>query len=376
MLLLLVALLIAVVPANTVVDWRTISLSDRPINLTSHTGTLWVCGTDELIASSSDAGTIWQTKHREVDGEVLTQISFINEKVGYAAGTNGLVLWTTDGGEHWKPTRSGSESPTFLFFADEHHGIQSTRSRTSITLDGGLSWQQITVIDSNRDLKKFPYVGGIAALDADHYMILLLQGPLSDWRFLSTQDAGKTWRVIEIPAVGLLSLVVRDGKYWAFGHEVIERDKPGGGYGVALVLYSADGEHWEHGTRSPKEYIDCNTQGCLIWDGAIVDVFNEKPVFTVVPPGGNLTNKWASTGATVCSVSTVLNCVAASQSEELPERPSDALEGWHAGIPFLEPDIPGCIHCSHSYTSGLPPGGFVRPAVHYPGQCARAVHGS
>jgi hypothetical protein len=36
---------------------------------------------------------------------------------------------------------------------------------------------------------------------------------------------------------------VHEGEYWAFGHELVHREK-GGGYGVPLTLHSKDGETW------------------------------------------------------------------------------------------------------------------------------------
>ncbi len=346
-LFLTVVLLMVATPAFAANSWQTISLPSRALNITSHSDVFSVCGTDELIASSTDAGKTWQIKHRQTDGEVLTHIGFINGKIGYAAGSNGLLLWTQDGGDTWKPTPSDSELPIRVSFADGLHGLRSTRSGVAMTADGGATWQRITAMKSIKDLEKFTYVGGLAALDANHCMILLMQGALSAWRFFATADAGKTWTVAEIPSIGLRSLVVRNGEYWAFGHEVIEKDKPGGGYGVALALHSADGKHWEHGVRSPKEYIECNAQGCLLWDGAIVDVFHNKPIFIIVPTAGALTNKWAAGGGNVCSVGDDLKCASATQSETLPARPTDNVQGWLRSWSSPEPEEPGCIRCSY-----------------------------
>jgi hypothetical protein len=55
-----------------------------------------------MILSSKDGGTTWETKHQNLDGEVLLDISFANERVGHVAGTGGLLLSTDDGGQTWK----------------------------------------------------------------------------------------------------------------------------------------------------------------------------------------------------------------------------------------------------------------------------------
>lgn len=79
--------------------WKATPVPFRPVNVTAIGGVLFVCGADEMILSSKDNGLTWETKHQNPDGEVLLKISFVDEKVGYAAGTGGLLLSTVDGGK-------------------------------------------------------------------------------------------------------------------------------------------------------------------------------------------------------------------------------------------------------------------------------------
>src|ERR1700751_5188781 len=81
--------------------WKPMPVPFRPVNVTAIGGVLFVCGADEMILSSKDNMT-WETKHQNSDGEVLLTISFVDEKVGYAAGTGGVLLSTVDGGQSWK----------------------------------------------------------------------------------------------------------------------------------------------------------------------------------------------------------------------------------------------------------------------------------
>ncbi len=323
--------------------WRFISLPFRPINVTSVADTLWVCGADEMIAKSEDAGQTWQVKHEKVDGEVLLHVGFVGEKTGYAAGTNGLLLWTKDDGETWTSSKADSETILDISFTDGIHGIRHTRSAVEMTSDGGATWTPIAALRSNEGLAKFKIIWAVAALDANHYAILLKEGPYSDQLFFVTGDGGKNWKAVYLPSVGLRSLVVHNGEYWAFGHEVIEKDRQGGGYGVPLALRSPDGVNWKHAVRSPNEYSDCNAQGCILWDGAIVDLYHEKPLFWKLPADGSLTPKWAAARGSVCSVGSALKCAIARPSGALPRRP-EMDRPINLSINSAVP-VPGCLIC-------------------------------
>jgi photosystem II stability/assembly factor-like uncharacterized protein len=48
--------------------WRTVELPARPLNVAENSGTLWVCGADELIAESDDGGKTWTAKHTSRNG--------------------------------------------------------------------------------------------------------------------------------------------------------------------------------------------------------------------------------------------------------------------------------------------------------------------
>jgi photosystem II stability/assembly factor-like uncharacterized protein len=323
--------------------WQPVSLPFRPIDVTSAANTLWVCGVDEMIAKSEDGGQTWQLKHENADGEVLLHITFVGEKIGYAAGTSGLLLWTKDDGETWTSGKAGSETILDISFADDMHGIRHTRSAVEMTSDGGATWTPISALKSNEELAKFKIIWAVAALDANRSAILLKEAPYSDQIFFVTGDGGKNWRTVYIPSVGLRSLVIHHGEYWAFGHEVIEKDQPGGAYGVPLALHSTDGVNWQHGMRSSNEYSDCNAQGCILWDAAIVDLYHEKPLFWALPADGSLTPKWAAARGTVCSVGSVLKCAGAKPSGAPPRRP-EMSRPITIAINSQAP-LPGCLIC-------------------------------
>src|SRR3954471_20913307 len=89
-------------PPEAVNNWKVVESAFRPVNLAAQGATIWVCGVDETISSSKDGGTTWETKHQNLGGEILFDIAFVNDKVGHAAGTGGILLATDDAGQTWK----------------------------------------------------------------------------------------------------------------------------------------------------------------------------------------------------------------------------------------------------------------------------------
>lgn len=90
-------------------EWRTVELSARALNVAENNGTLWVCGADELIATSADGGNTWTSRHSSKNGSLLLTVGFANEQFGYAAGTGGQLLITRDGGNTCDSTKVPSQ---------------------------------------------------------------------------------------------------------------------------------------------------------------------------------------------------------------------------------------------------------------------------
>src|SRR5256885_12999759 len=52
-------------------EWHARSLPFRVLNATNSGSSLWVCGTDEAVAVSTDAGEHWQVRPTAPDGAAL-----------------------------------------------------------------------------------------------------------------------------------------------------------------------------------------------------------------------------------------------------------------------------------------------------------------
>lgn len=117
---------------------------------------------------------------------------------------------------------------------------------------------------------------------------------------------------------------------------------------MAMALHSKDGKNWIHGVRAPNEFSSCNSQGCILWDGAIVELYHDKPVYYAVPAQEKLTPVWAEAKNVLFSVGASLTC-AESETVEIPiarvpkNRPSSG-----SIDPFLIQSLPfpaDCLSC-------------------------------
>jgi len=323
-------------------QWNRASTPFRAANVTAVENTFWACGANESIASSSDGGKTWTLAHENRGGGTLLNILFVDSKAGHASGKGGRLLSTVDGGTTWQSHNVGQ--PVWMFsFADANNGIAVIggsreipieqwgdsplmQGPVKLTHDGGEHWEDIPALDSDQ-LRPFNFVLGVAALDAMHYLMIRQQPEVADI-FVVTSDGGRTWKVVsqrddatnrELPAW----VFAHGGEYWAFGMELVHREKAGG-YGVPLTLHSRDGEAWTHGANGGlHEYGGCNPQGCYLWDGTVETLYGDKQQYWAFPQNGSLSfSRWAiAAGSYACTVTSELECGSATITEQPQPRP-------------------------------------------------------
>ena len=67
-----VALFMTTATTVTASAWSSVTLPSRPLFITAQGNTMWVCGADEMIASSSDGGKTWTAVHSATGGLLLS----------------------------------------------------------------------------------------------------------------------------------------------------------------------------------------------------------------------------------------------------------------------------------------------------------------
>jgi Photosynthesis system II assembly factor YCF48 len=320
--LLLLPVLFSNAVVSTASEWRTVQLPARPLNIVENSSALWVCGADGLIAVSADGGTTWAQKHLVKNGNLLLTMGFVDEQFGYASGTGGEILFTKDGGNTWDSRKAPADVVYEAAFYDERHGIIHTAHAVYFTADGAVTWTSVPIDLASDDLKHFSHVLSVVAVDPKQMAIVLSEGNSSvyAYKLLLTKDGGANWSAHDIPSTGLGKLSAHAGEYWFAGMEVIEKDKPGGGYGVPLIMHSADADSWTKLPRwSKHEFSECNSQGCLYWDGAGVQLPLAGPLsFWTFPAEKTVTATWAFAKGNICSVSTELRCAVAATTQTMP----------------------------------------------------------
>jgi len=226
-----------------------------------------------------------------------------------------------------------------------------------VTVDGGQSWKPIKIAPDPDEDRPFTYVLSLHALDTQHMLVVMSEGNSGVYhsKYLITNDGGLNWKWLDIPSTGSIAIVTKAGEYWFSGHEVIEKDKPGGGYGVPLIMHSQDGEKWTHLPRwSQKEFSTCNPQGCLYWNGAGVRIPPaDPPAFWAFPTEKSLSAKWAVAQGSICTVSTDLKCAAVAEINTMPPytEASTHVPGPIAPPPLDAPVREGlqCLFCDYDH---------------------------
>lgn len=302
--------------------WQTGNPGFHPLAITSSENTLWICGPNESIASSPD-GKNWTVHHHASgSGAMLFGIEFFSATFGYAYGTGGTVLFTNDRGDTWETRHFGTDTILLASFADSTHGLLRT-APSLFYLSGSDTLHEIT--QPADTLQRFPFTPFLVALSPDKMTAVLSEGPYSEAGYLATIDGGKTWSFYDPPSTGIKDLLRVDGKYWATGHEVVDKDKPGGGHGVPMATYSDDGTHWTHTNNEIHpchwEYcVICNAQGCLASGTLLVDFFHQATTYRTIPKGA-LTAKWAAAGENICTLNQNVACASLGKASDVEASP-------------------------------------------------------
>jgi photosystem II stability/assembly factor-like uncharacterized protein len=108
-------------------------------------------------------------------------------QVGYAVGSQGLILKTTDGGTTWAAESSGTAKMLYsVYFLNDLTGFAVGGSAAVKTTDGGATWTPVTV-PSNNSLNhvQFPENGQTGYLGVNP--------PDSGGKVLKSTDGGDSW---------------------------------------------------------------------------------------------------------------------------------------------------------------------------------------
>lgn len=156
-------------------------------------------------ATGEPLGWRWQNP---VPGAFLNCAYFLDPSRGWAVGTNGMIVRTTDGGSTWHPLTAGSEMQylTDVCFIDQDRGWVVERGAVMRTTDGGETWIPWFFDFDDSGAKRL-------------FMITPSIGWASGWGVHRTVDGGVTWQTcpIPVPIRELDSDFIDESTGWIFG---------------------------------------------------------------------------------------------------------------------------------------------------------------
>jgi len=142
----------------------------------------WAAGGEGTIIHTTDGGTTW-TAQTSNTTEGLDGVEFVDAMTGWIVGQDGTILHTTDGGTTWTAqTSNTTQDLNRMHFLDATTGWIVGETGTILhTTDGGTTW---TAQTSNTSLR----LSDIAFGDANNGWIVGFNGTL-----LYTTDGGANW---------------------------------------------------------------------------------------------------------------------------------------------------------------------------------------
>lgn len=203
-------------------------------------------GNSEVIFRSVNSGASWAMVNLNNNGEwprMFNKIRFITDLRGFAAGSNGRLLATTNGGTSWSALSSGTSGTLRdIAFVNETRGFIVGDNSIVKTDNGGATWSAKTVTGDLTAVSFFHPDSGYAA---------------GGNTLFSTTNGGSTWQPITVPFSDITSLYAISGQKLCIGHS--------GGLGLGLD----DCSFWETVPLLPAEQVTalCGVDSTRIYAG-------------------------------------------------------------------------------------------------------------
>lgn len=153
------------------------------------------------ILYSDDDGKNW-TQARVPTRQLLTAVTFVNDKKGWAVGHDAQILATQDGGATWTQQFvdvEREEGAPFLdvVFTDERNGfVVGSYGALFTTTDGGQNWEDVSDRLDNPDGY---HLNAISQINGGGLFIVGESGCM-----FRSHDGGQTWETVKGPYEGSL----------------------------------------------------------------------------------------------------------------------------------------------------------------------------
>ncbi|WP_088282681.1 YCF48-related protein [Ideonella sp. A 288] len=245
---------------------------------------LVVVGEHGHVLVSDDRGKTWLQAKSVPTVTTLTALHFVDARRGWAVGHGGIVIATTDGGDHWTLQSGQLDGPEILFsvwFRSATEGLAvGAYGYAATTDDGGKTWKRFEIAegeDGERHLNHI-FAGPPGAGGAPASLWIAAESGL----LFRSDDNARTWQKVALPYKGSIwgGTTLADGAMlvWGMRGNLLRSDDGGKtfasvptgtdqslGGGVQLpdgavvlaglggvVVHSADGRRFESTVRDDR----------------------------------------------------------------------------------------------------------------------------
>jgi photosystem II stability/assembly factor-like uncharacterized protein len=188
----------------------------------------WIAGTGGSIYKTEDGGASWKRKESGTDND-LQEIRFLNARNGWASGRESrggksvsVTLLTSDGGDSWASLNEEKGIDLFpVFFTSLNHGCGIDDDNGIVCTQDGDKWRVVYSGEGKRKSK------------TSIFFLNEKKGWVAGDRIWHTEDGGETWKQqLALPATTSLVferiLFVNESLGWAQTLDQVWRTSDGG----------------------------------------------------------------------------------------------------------------------------------------------------
>jgi len=207
-----------------------------PILAAARAGQRVVAVGDYGIVILSDDGKSFRQAKAVPTRSVLTSVFFLDRKQGWAAGHDGSVIASSDGGETWRVLREelGKERALLsVWFENTSHGFAVGQFGLVVeTEDGGKSWRERKLVDAGEAgdkhlLQIFAANDGLVFVAAEAGAVFRSEDSGHNWKLVQTDNKGSFWTGLALHDGTLLVAGMRGHIYRSGDRGLSWKEVPG-----------------------------------------------------------------------------------------------------------------------------------------------------